>query len=52
MTLEPMTDELPVLTPRLPEPAVEVCFASRLTERVRLAEKAPGVFVPVYQSEK
>jgi hypothetical protein len=34
MKLEPMeAPALPVLTPRVPEPAVEVCFAARLTER-------------------
>jgi hypothetical protein len=32
MKLEPMTDDVPVLTQRLPEPAVEVAFASWLTE--------------------
>ena len=32
MKLEPMADDLPVLTKRLPEPPVEVAFAARLTE--------------------
>lgn len=45
MTLEPMTaPEPPVLTPRVPEPPVEVCFASRLTER--------DVVVPFRKPEK
>jgi hypothetical protein len=34
MKLEPMeAPALPVLTPRAPEPPVEVCFAARLCER-------------------
>lgn len=42
MKLEPMTaPAVPVLTPRLPEPAVEVAFASRLTEREHEVEEAP-----------
>jgi hypothetical protein len=41
MKLEPMTDDVPALTQRVPEPPVEVAFASRLTEREHAVEEAP-----------
>jgi hypothetical protein len=38
MKLEPMTDDVPALTQRLPEPAIEVAFASYLTQLSREAD--------------